>query len=158
MTLNNSHIDSLHIFIEDINRALSEALSTGGNTYTRVSVLFLRWADDVFITPSLNNSVQGEIDDRERNFVHDHSFETEIYLILSEDSQRSLQRKIFLFQEAHNSKDELLMVYYGGHGILSKLSQSIGLSKTSMSQWVSCINFQVGAMARPLIGSQSSIS
>ena len=141
VTLNNSHIDSLHISIEDVNRALPGALSTGGNAYTTVSVLSLRWADDVFITPSLNNGVQGEIDDLERIFVHNYGFETEIYLILSDDSQQSLQRKIFLFQEAHNSKDELLMVYYGGHGILNKLNQSIGLSKTSMSQWVSCIKF-----------------
>lgn len=125
ITLNNSHIDSLHIFIDDINRALSGALLPGGNAYTKVSVLFLRWADDVFINPGLNNGVQGEIDDLERILVHDYGFTTEIYLIPSDDSQRSLQRKIFLFQEAHNSTDELLMVYYGGHGVLNKLNQSI---------------------------------
>lgn len=86
ITLNNSHIDSLHIFIDDINRALSGALLPGGNAYTNVSVLFLRWADDDFINPGLNNGVQGEIDDLERILVHDYGFTTEIYLIPSDDS------------------------------------------------------------------------
>ena len=87
--------------------------------------MFLRWEEDVFITPGINNGIQGEIDELERVFVHDYGFETEIYLIPSQDSQRSLQRKIFTFQEKHDKREELLVVYYGGHGVLNDLNQSV---------------------------------
>ena len=85
----------------------------------------MRWEDDVFIDPGVNNGVQGEIDNLEQVFVNDYGFETELYLIPSQDSQRSLQRKIFLLQEYHVSREELLVVYYGGHGVLNDMNQSI---------------------------------
>ena len=79
----------------------------------------------MFIGPGVNNGVQGEIDHLERVFEHDYGFETDLYLIPSQDSQRCLQRRIFFLQEKHDSRDELLVVYYGGHGVLNGLNQSI---------------------------------
>lgn len=88
-------------------------------------VLFIRWEDDVSLNTGINNGIQGEIDALERVLVDDYGFETEQYLIPSQNPQRSLQRAIFLFQELHSSREELLMVYYGGHGLLNDLNQSI---------------------------------
>ena len=123
--LSNDHIDSFQVFIDDVNCALAGALSRNGSIYQKVSVLFVRWADDVFIDPGVNNGVQGEIDALEQVFIQDYGFQTELYLIPSENSQRCLQRKIFNLQELHDSREELLVVYYGGHGVLNEMNQSI---------------------------------
>ena len=123
--LSNNHIDSFQVFVDDVNYALAGALSRSGSVYQKVSVLFLRWEDDVFIEPGVNNGVQGEIDDLERVFVDDYRFKTDLYLIPSQNSQRCLQKKIYLLQEEHDSRDELLIVYYGGHGVLNDMNQSI---------------------------------
>ena len=123
--LSNDHIDSFQDFVDDVNCALAGALSRSGSVYQKVSVLFLRWEDDVFIEPDVNNGVQGEIDDLERVFMRDYGFKTDLYLIPSQNSQRCLQKKIYLLQEEHDSRDELLVVYYGGHGMLNDMNQSI---------------------------------
>ena len=104
---------------------MAGALSRNGSIYRKASVLFLRWEDDVFIESGINNGVQGEIDSLEKVFVHDYGFDTELYLIPSHNSQRSLQKMIFLWQEEHDSRQELLVVYYGGHGVLNDMNQSI---------------------------------
>ncbi|KAG8530647.1 uncharacterized protein KY384_004002 [Bacidia gigantensis] len=125
VTLNNSHVDSLQVFIDDVNCALTGALARGGSAYSKVTVLFLRWADDVFVDPGVNNGVQGEIDSLEKVLVDEYGFESEICLIPSHKPQLSLMRRIMDFQEAHDSVEELLLVYYGGHGVLNDLNQSI---------------------------------
>ena len=88
-------------------------------------MLFLRWEDDVFIDPGVNNGVQGEIDHLEQVFTCDYGFKTDLYLIPSQNSQRCLQKRIFLLQEEHDSREELLVVYYGGHGLLNDMNQRI---------------------------------
>ena len=88
-------------------------------------MLFLRWEDDVFIEPGVNNGVQGEIDNLERVFKRDYGFQTSLYLIPSQNSQRCLQKRIYLLQEEHDRREELLVVYYGGHGVLNDMNQSI---------------------------------
>ena len=77
------------------------------------------------INPGVNNGVQGEIDNLERVFVRHYGFSTELYLIPSQDSQRCLQSKIFFLHEGHDSRNELLIVYYGGHGLLNGMDLSI---------------------------------
>lgn len=57
--------------MDDVNGALAGALPRSGNIYQKVSVLFLRWEDDVFIKPGVNNGVQGGIDNLERVFERD---------------------------------------------------------------------------------------
>ena len=75
----------------------------------------------MFIQPGVNNGVQGEIDNLERFLCAIMALAQKLYLIPSEDSQRCLQRKIFLFQEEHDSRNELLVVYYGGYGVLNEM-------------------------------------
>ena len=122
-------LDSEHAelgkFRDDINSALAGALSRNGSVYERVSVLFLRWEDDDFLRFG-GNGIQGEIDALEDVFVSDYGFQTEIFLIPSENSHRKLQKKIFHFadDDVHN-KSDLLLVYYGGHGNYNHLNQSV---------------------------------
>ena len=123
--LSNDHIDSFQVFIDDVNCGLAGALSRSGSVYQKVSVLFLRWEDDVFIEPGVNNGVQGEIDNLERVFMREYGFRTDLYLIPSQNSQRCLQKRIYLLQDEHDSREELLVVYYGGHGVLNDMNQSI---------------------------------
>ena len=120
-----AHLDSTQTFVDDFNVAMTGVLARSGSPYERVSVLFLRWEYDVFLEPGINNGVQGEIDKLELVFANDYGFDTETYLIPSENSQRSLQKKIYSFQEAHEKRSGLLLVYYGGHGVLNELNQSI---------------------------------
>ena len=122
--LGRAHLDSNDDFIKAFNDAVTGALARNGSPYEQVFVLFLRWEDDVFLKPGVNNGVQGEIDQLERVFRDLYAFKTETYLIPSNNSQRSLQKKIFNFQDDH-SRSELLLVYYGGHGVLNNLNQSI---------------------------------
>lgn len=123
--VDRAHLDSMQNFVDDFNIAMTGVLARSGSPYEKVSVLFLRWEDDVFLKPGVNNGVQGEIDRLERVFTNDYGFDTETYLIPSENSQRSLQKKIFRFQDDHDRRSELLLVYYGGHGVLNNLNQSI---------------------------------
>ncbi|KAL8826149.1 MAG: hypothetical protein Q9191_003973, partial [Dirinaria sp. TL-2023a] len=122
--LDRAHLVSMHDFVNNLNIAVTGVLARSGNLYEKVSVLFLRWEDDIFLKPGVNNGVQGEIDQLERVFTNDYGFATETYLIPSKDSQRSLQKKIFKFQDDHDRRSELLLVYYGGHGSLNNLNQS----------------------------------
>ena len=124
----DTHLNSLNEFIRDVNVALDGALARNGSPYEKATVLFLRWEDDVFISPGINNGVQGEIDRLERVLVDDYGFDSETFLIPSKDPQRRLQQRISDFDRAHDQRSELVIVYYGGHGALSSpLKQSIWL-------------------------------
>ena len=123
--LDRAHLESMQNFADDFNAAVSGALARNGSPYERAFVLFLRWERDDFLEPGINNGVQGEIDALEQVFREDYGFITETYLIPSENSHRNLQKRIFQFQDEHDSRSELLLVYYGGHGALSRLNQSI---------------------------------
>ena len=57
--------------------------------------------------------------------MKDYNFSTETFLIPCEDSERSLRRKIFFFEEEYNDPSTLLLVYYGGHGVLDYRNRSI---------------------------------
>ena len=123
--LDRDHLDSAREFMDEFNKAMTGVLARNGSPYEQVFVLFLRWEDDVFLEPGVNNGIQGEIDQLEQVLTDDYGFTTEIYLIPKINSQRSLQKKIFEFQDDHDSRSELLLVYYGGHGELNDLNQSI---------------------------------
>ena len=124
-TVDEDHLDSFQEFLDTFNHAMARTLAQNGSSYERVFVLFLRWEDDVFLEPGINNGIQGEVDLLEQVFVDYYGFSTETYLIPSKNSQRSLQKKIFKLQDDHDSRSELLIVYYGGHGVLNDFNQSI---------------------------------
>ena len=76
--------------------------------YTSVHVLLLRWIDD-------DLHIQMEITKLETVFANHFHFQVEQWQIPSVNPTRALQTKLYSFQDAHQSEEELLIVYYGGH-------------------------------------------
>ncbi|KAL8732293.1 MAG: hypothetical protein Q9166_002865 [cf. Caloplaca sp. 2 TL-2023] len=105
----HDHIISLEIFSKDLQKAISNSFPRPKTLYTAVHVLLLRWAED-----DLN--VQEELATLKRVFESQFRFATEQWDIPSQNSTRALQTKLYNFQDTHQSEDELLIVYYGGHG------------------------------------------
>jgi len=69
--------------------------------------------------------VSTEIEDLEHMFANVYHFEVEIWTIPSEGSHKKLNRKVLDFVElGEDSKDDLKIVYYGGHGMLANNRQS----------------------------------
>ena len=101
-------MENLEIFAEDLNQALKTSFPSGPNYYTAVHVLLLRWADD-------DLGVQSEISALHNVFQTQFHFEVEEWQIPSLNPTRALQKKLYDFQNDHQSETELLIVYYGGH-------------------------------------------
>lgn len=59
--------------------------------------------------------VQPEVTKLKDVFAEQFSFQVEEWQIPSIDPTRTLQTKLYNFQNAHQSEKELLIVYYGGH-------------------------------------------
>lgn len=84
-------------------------------------MLLLRWAED-----DLN--VQTELTSLKHIFEDQYRFATEQWDIPGQDSTqatRALQKKLYDFQDSHQCEDELLIVYYGGHGEPDRRGRSI---------------------------------
>lgn len=81
-------------------------------------VLLLRWTDD-------DLKVQDELTRLKNVFEYQFGFTTEQWDIPSLNPTRALQTKLYDFQDAHQSEDELLIVYYGGHGHADRRGRSI---------------------------------
>ena len=60
--------------------------------------------------------MQDELTRLKNVFEYQFGFATEQWDIPSLNPTRALQTKLYDFQDAHQSEDELLIVYYGGHG------------------------------------------
>lgn len=88
-------------------------------------MLLLRWTDD-----DLN--IQVELDRLRDVFDCQFKFATEQFNIPSINSTRTLQSKLYEFQEAHQSQSELLIVYYGGHGEASRRGKSVWAAYVSV--------------------------
>jgi hypothetical protein len=112
---------SLQEFGERLQKAASAAFPNDGKIrYTTVYVLLLCWDDE---DPRL--PVSTEIEDLDDMFANMYHFEVEIWKIPSEGSHKKLNRKILDFVElGDDSKDDLKIVYYGGHGMLANNRQS----------------------------------
>ncbi|KAL8789317.1 MAG: hypothetical protein Q9213_001240 [Squamulea squamosa] len=105
----HDHISSLEIFSQDLQKAIANSFPRPKTLYTSVHVLLLRWAED-----DLN--VQQELSTLKGVFENQYNFATEQWDIPSQNPTRALQAKLYDFQICHQSEDELLIVYYGGHG------------------------------------------
>ncbi|KAL8958678.1 MAG: hypothetical protein Q9193_004313 [Seirophora villosa] len=105
----HEHISRLGVFTEDLQKAISSSFPRKATPYTSVHVLLLRWAED-----DLN--VLDELTTLKRVFENQFRFATEQWDIPSQNSTRALQTKLYNFQDAHQNENELLIVYYGGHG------------------------------------------
>lgn len=97
------------MFTKDLQDAISDSFPRPKAPYTSVHVLLLRWVED-----DLN--VQEELTSLKRVFEHQFRFATEQWDIPSQNPTRALQTRLYDFQDAHQSENELLIVYYGGHG------------------------------------------
>ena len=105
---NSDHVEKLELFAEDLNQALKTSFPSGPNPYTAVHVLLLRWTED-------DLGVEVEISALRKTFETGFHFDVEEWQIPSLNSTRALQKKLYNFQEVHQSETELLLVYYGGH-------------------------------------------
>ncbi|KAL8858201.1 MAG: hypothetical protein Q9178_005213 [Gyalolechia marmorata] len=103
------HISNLEVFSQDLQKAIANSFPRPRTLYTSVHVLLLRWVED-----DLN--VQEELTTLKAVFDNQYGFATEQWNIPSQNSTRALQSKLYDFQNCHQSEDELLIVYYGGHG------------------------------------------
>jgi hypothetical protein len=82
-------------------------------------VLLICWADE---DPKLPVSV--EIDDLSQVFSNDYGFQVEKWKIPTHNCHNEVSKKVMDFVETHNdSKHDLKIVYYGGHGMLAKNRQ-----------------------------------
>ena len=95
--------------INDIDCAVRASFPKKPSQYDAVHVLLLRWEADDLQTSS-------EVEDLERVFQKTYGFKTETWLIPSASSHNSLNRRILDFQTDKSERD-LLILYYGGHGI-----------------------------------------
>ncbi|KAL8738251.1 MAG: hypothetical protein Q9181_000931 [Wetmoreana brouardii] len=118
----NAHISKLEVFTEDLQKAIANSFPRSKTTYSSVHVLLLRWAED-----DLN--VQVELTSLRNVFETQFYFATEQWDIPSRDSTRALQTKLYEFQQAHQNEDELLILYYGGHGYPDRRGRSIWAAK-----------------------------
>lgn len=117
----HKHIDKVEIFSQDLQKAIANSFPRPRTSYTSVHVLLLRWAED-----DLN--VQEELTTLKRVFEDQFNFAAEQWDIPGLDSiqaTRALQKKLYDFQDTHQGEDELLIVYYGGHGDPDRRGRSI---------------------------------
>ncbi|KAL9015742.1 MAG: hypothetical protein Q9185_006882, partial [Variospora sp. 1 TL-2023] len=105
----HEHISKLQVFTSDLREAIYTSFPRLTTPYTSVHVLLLRWAED-----DLN--VLEELTILKGVFETQFRFATEQWDIPSQNSTRALQSKLYDFQDAHQDENELLIVYYGGHG------------------------------------------
>ena len=81
--------------------------------------------EDIFINEGLQRGVQGEIDALDKVLGDKYGFQTETYLIPSKNSHQSLERKIHTFKTDYGKRENLLLVYYGGHANKNKANLSV---------------------------------
>jgi hypothetical protein len=116
----NYHI-SLQQFGERVHKAAEAAFPNDKwMRYTSVYVLILFWKDE---DPNLPVSVEAlELKDVFENVYH---FNVETWDIPSEGIHKRVNQKMLDFVElGGDSKDDLKIVYYGGHGMLGSTRQS----------------------------------
>ena len=109
--------------IEALGKVLTSAAEAafpnrGVSRYKEVHTLLLSWEDD-------NLGVADEIGDLGDVFRHLYGFQTEEWRIPSKRSHNSLASKILGFLDDYESKDNLLIVYYGGHGEMNDDRQCV---------------------------------
>lgn len=108
----------MQIFTDDLQKSIANSFPRSKSPYTSVHVLLLRWTDD-----DLN--VQLELTKLRKVFEYHFNFAVEQWNIPSHNPTRALQAKLYAFQDAHQSEDELLIMYYGGHGDADRRGRSI---------------------------------
>lgn len=69
--------------------------------------------------------VKCEVDDLAKTFKSTYGFKTDTWLIPTVKSHPALNRKALQFTEEFGNVDNLLVVYYGGHGLMNSSRQAL---------------------------------
>lgn len=108
-----------HISLQDFGKQLQDAANAAypndqQSRYSNVYVLLLCWEDE---DPKLPVSI--EVEELHSLFEISYDFDVEIWKIPSHSSHNELNRKVLDFVSlGGDSKTDLKIVYYGGHGKL----------------------------------------
>ncbi|KAM5356402.1 hypothetical protein ACJ41O_003048 [Fusarium nematophilum] len=117
-TKSHHHMDHLERFVQDLQLSAKRAFPNSAySRYKEVEVLLIRWEEDEL-------EVERELNELHNVFRDLYGFTTEQYLIPTQNSHRRLNHKALSFVEEHEKEDTLLIVYYGGHGVINKARQS----------------------------------
>ena len=114
------HVKDLATFGQTLTEAAAAAYPTTGTSvrYKAVHVLLLSWVDD-------NLGVLKEISELDGAFTSIYGYATEQGKIPSTRSHNSLAKQLTGFLERYESEENLLIVYYGGHGYMNDNRQCV---------------------------------
>lgn len=114
-----------HISLQEIGKQLQDAANAAyphgqRSRYSNVYVLLLCWEDE---DPQLPVSI--EVNELQSMFEIMYGFDVEVWKIPSQSSHNKLNRKVLDFVAlGGDCKDDLKIVYYGGHGMLAHNRQA----------------------------------
>lgn len=106
--LDNHHVAKLETFVHDLAGSLTYSFPAKDCSYPAVYVVLVRWVED-------DLGVQSEITKLRCIFECQFNFEVEEWYIPTSEPYEFLEHKMFHFKKAHQSKNEILVFYYGGH-------------------------------------------
>lgn len=113
------HIEDLKTFGHILTKAADAAFPNRGKTrYEAVHVLLLSWEND-------NLGVIDELLELQKVFQTDYFFRTQAWKIPSNRSHNSLAERISKFLDDFESQENLLIIYYGGHGKMNDDRQCV---------------------------------
>jgi hypothetical protein len=106
------------LFADSSKAAASIFPNRGRCRYNDVQVLLLRWEHDEM-------GVEYELDDLAVTFKNAYGFNTETWLIPTTQPHLALMGKAFKMVQDFGQKDNLLIVYYAGHGGMNSSRQPL---------------------------------
>ena len=107
----HNHIENFEEFFTHLNQAAKSVLPEIPPRYNDTFVLLLQWEDDDLGTET-------EVNDLEKVFEDVYHYTTERFRIPSGDPTNQLEYKLNDFRKAYDNGTNLLIIYYGGHGLL----------------------------------------
>ncbi len=117
--MTNLHTRDLDTFGKRLSSAAPAAFPKDGiSVCKKAYVLLLSWQDD-------DLGVTGELRQLEEVFQQIYHYHTEQYQIVCTRSYNSLARRLTVFLDEHERKDNLLIVHYGGHAFINDDRQCI---------------------------------
>ena len=111
----------LETFTKDLTQSLKRVFTTSPRRYDGVYVLLVRWKDDDLGT-------ENEIRDLENVFHTLYNYHTERALIPSDNAYNYLESIVVNFRSRHDGPNNLLIFYYGGHGVKVSNHKSVWAS------------------------------
>ncbi|PVH77505.1 hypothetical protein DL98DRAFT_423739 [Cadophora sp. DSE1049] len=119
-----------HISLQEIGKQLQDAANAAyphgqQSRYSNIYVLLLCWEDE---DPKLPVSI--EVQELHSLFEELYDFDVELWKIPAHSSHNELNRKVLDFVSlGGDCKDDLKIVYYGGHGMLAHNRQASWASR-----------------------------